>query len=65
MTNNVYPCKPQFYYVEMGSKGVILYRRVFVMYCSVSLDVSVLFPFQTILPVLLLASLRSTSVKQR
>ena len=26
--NNVYPCKPQFYYIKVGSK---LYRRVFVM----------------------------------
>ena len=28
---NVYPCKPQFYYIKMGFKGVKLYRRVFVM----------------------------------
>ena len=27
--NNVYPCKPQFYY--MGFKGVKIYRHVFVM----------------------------------
>ena len=26
--NNVYPCKPQFYYIKVGSN---LYRRVFVM----------------------------------
>ena len=22
--NNVYPCKPQFYYIKMGFKGVII-----------------------------------------
>ena len=30
--NNVYPCKPQFYYIKMGFKGSKLYRYVFVMY---------------------------------
>ena len=29
--NNVLPCKPQFYYIKEGFKGVKLYRRVFVM----------------------------------
>ena len=29
--NNIYPCKPQFYYVKVGFKGIKLYRRVFVM----------------------------------
>ena len=29
--NNVYPCKPQFYYIKVGFKGVKLYRYVFVM----------------------------------
>ena len=29
--NNVYPCKPQFYYVKCGLRGSILYRHVFVM----------------------------------
>ena len=29
--NNVYPCKPQFYYKNMGFKGSKLYRRVFVV----------------------------------
>ena len=31
--NNVYPCKPQFYYIKVGFKGVkiILYRYIFVM----------------------------------
>ena len=24
--NNVYPCKPQFYYIKVGLKGVKLYR---------------------------------------
>ena len=32
--NNVYPCKPQFYYIKVGFKGVKLYRHVFVMYCT-------------------------------
>ena len=29
--NNVYPCKPQFYYIKVGFKGSVLYRRVFMM----------------------------------
>ena len=30
--NNVYPCKPQLYYIKAGFKRVkIIYRRVFVM----------------------------------
>ena len=29
--NNVYPCKPKFYYIKVGFKGSKLYRRVFVM----------------------------------
>ena len=29
--NNVYPCKPQFYYKKVGFKGSKLYRHVFVM----------------------------------
>ena len=28
---NAYPCKPQFYYIKLGFKGVKLYRRVFMM----------------------------------
>ena len=29
--HSVYPCKPQFYYIKVGFKGVKLYRHVFVM----------------------------------
>ena len=29
--NNVYPCKPQFYYIKVGLKRSALYRYVFVM----------------------------------
>ena len=29
--NNIYPCKPQFYYIKVGFKGSKLYRHVFVM----------------------------------
>ena len=29
--NNVYPCKPQFYYIKVGFRGSKLYRHVFVM----------------------------------
>ena len=29
--NNVYLCKPQFYYIKVGFKGVKLYRHGFVM----------------------------------
>ena len=32
--NNIYPCKPQFYYIKVGFEGSKLYRRVFVMYKS-------------------------------
>ena len=36
--NNVYPCKPQFYYIKVGFNGSKLYRLVFVMEwpCSVA-----------------------------
>ena len=30
--NNVYPCKPQFYYIKVEFKGSKLYRHIFVMY---------------------------------
>ena len=29
--NNVYPCKPQFYYIKVGLRESKLYRHVFVM----------------------------------
>ena len=29
--NNVYPCKPQFYYIKVGLRGSKSYRYVFVM----------------------------------
>ena len=29
--NNVYPCKPQFFYIKWGLRGSTLYRRVFEM----------------------------------
>ena len=29
--NNVYPCKPQFYYIKVGLGGSKLYRYVFEM----------------------------------
>ena len=29
--NNVYPCKPQFFYIKVGLRGSKLYRHVFVM----------------------------------
>ena len=32
--NNVYPCKPQFYYITVGFKGSKLYRHLFVMECT-------------------------------
>ena len=31
MKTNVYPCKPQFYYIKVGLRGSKLYRHVFVM----------------------------------
>ena len=31
--NNVYPYKPQFYYIKVGFRGSKLYRYVFVMLC--------------------------------
>ena len=36
--NNVYPCKPQFYYIKVGFKGSKLYRRVFMMMCPDSYE---------------------------
>ena len=27
--NNVYPCKPQFYYIKMGFKGVKIIKACF------------------------------------
>ena len=30
--NNVYLCKPQFYYIKVGLRGSKLHRHVFVMY---------------------------------
>ena len=29
--NDIYPYKPQFYYIKVGFRGVKLYRYVFVM----------------------------------
>ena len=29
--NNIYPCKPQFYYIKWVLRGSKLYRHVFVM----------------------------------
>ena len=29
--NNVYPCKPQFYHIKVGLRGLKLYRHVFVI----------------------------------
>ena len=29
--NSVYPCKPKFYYIKVGLRGLKLYRHVFVM----------------------------------
>ena len=36
--NNVYPCKPQFYYKKWGLRGSKLYRYVFLMVWSGSLQ---------------------------
>ena len=30
--NNVYPCKPQFYYMKVGFKGVKIIEACFVMF---------------------------------
>ena len=42
--NNVYPCKPQFYYIKVGFKGVKIiwacFRDEFVLVCLVFLLVS-------------------------
>ena len=29
MKNNVYPCKPQFYYIKVGLKGVKIIKACF------------------------------------
>ena len=42
--NNVYPCKPQFYYIKVAFKGPKLYRHGIVMYgCAYSWTFSLLF----------------------
>ena len=33
--NNVYPCKPQSYYIKVGCKGVLLQGHVIIMCYSV------------------------------
>ena len=43
--NNVYSCKPQFYYIKVGFKGSTLYRRVFVMSGLRCLRVPPRYPF--------------------
>ena len=35
--NDVYPCKPQFYYIKVGFKGSKLYGHVFVMAAALSM----------------------------
>ena len=35
--NNVYTCKPHFYYIKWGLSGSKLYRYVFVMFSSMSI----------------------------
>ena len=30
---NVYPCKPQFYYIKVSVRGCSLHRHVFMMFC--------------------------------
>ena len=36
--NNVYPCKPQFYYTKVGLRGSKLYEHVFVMWVANKID---------------------------
>ena len=43
--NNVYPCKPQFYYKKWGLRGSKLYRHVFVMQMTFDNSVN---PCQTV-----------------
>ena len=43
--NNVYPCKPQFYYIKVGLTGAKLYRHVFVMYI-IAVNISSRFPHE-------------------
>ena len=46
--NNVYPCKPQFYYIKVGLRGSELYRRVFVMYTNVHMIHTINWKIKTI-----------------
>ena len=41
---NVYPCKPQFYYIKVGFGGSKLYRLVFVMISDNSVDINFVAP---------------------
>ena len=34
MKNNVYPCKPQFYYIKVGFKGVKIIKAWFREECN-------------------------------
>ena len=43
--NNVYPCKPQFYYLKWGLRGSKLYRHVFVMKSAKSVELRGLYTF--------------------
>ena len=43
--HNVYPCKPQFYYIKWGLRGSKLYRHVFVMPNYSSSDIQIFFVF--------------------
>ena len=36
--NNVYPCKPQFYYIKVGCKGSTLHRHVCMMWDQIQLE---------------------------
>ena len=50
--NNVYPYKPQFYYIKVGFKGVKLYRHVFVMYMRTAKALTILSNVQAFLGLL-------------
>ena len=52
--NNVYACKPQFYYIKVGFKGAQIYIGIFV---SWSVDIFLIYPWKPNIEVLI----RSTS----
>ena len=42
--NNIYPCKPQVYYIKVGCKGVFITRTCYHEYVSLTIFLSCVLP---------------------